>query len=95
MNTIARYAICLSALLLTLSSLAAGQRTAQTPEKQAAAELKKLLDLRARLDKIPFNGEEKEPHKSFIKANKKKIVYNEPAGRWIVQSEAFWNLRDK
>ncbi|MDM7922457.1 MAG: hypothetical protein QUS14_09160, partial [Pyrinomonadaceae bacterium] len=80
---------------LTLSSLAAGQRTAQTPEKRAAAELKKLLDLRARLEKIPFNGEDKEPHKSFIKANEKKIVYNEPAGRWIVQSDAFWALRDK
>ncbi|HMS08010.1 MAG TPA: hypothetical protein PKE66_00895 [Pyrinomonadaceae bacterium] len=83
---------------MLVSALAAGAH-AQTPgkadEAKAKAELKKLLDLRARLEQIPFNGEEREPHKSFIKRNDKKITYNEPAGRWIVRSEMFWELRDK
>ena len=83
---------------MLVSVLAAGAH-AQTPAKadetKAKAELKELLDLRARLEQIPFNGEDKEPHKSFIKRNDKKITYNEPAGRWIVRSEMFWELRDK
>jgi len=83
---------------ILVSAFAAGtyaQTPAKADEAKAKAELKKLLDLRARLEQIPFNGEDKEPHKSFIKQNDKKITYNEPAGRWIVRSEMFWELREK
>lgn len=83
---------------ILVSAFAAGtyaQTPAKADEAKARAEFKALLDLRARLEKIPFNGEDKEPHKSFIKQNDKKITYNEPAGRWIVRSEMFWDLREK
>ena len=86
--------------LFALSASANAQGTAKkaqaaSPEKKAQAELKRLRDLRARLEKIPFNGEEREPHKSFLKANEKSIAYNEPAGRWIVRPEKFWQIRHK
>lgn len=92
--------IAISLFLLAFSLTIVAQRTAQKPagtdrEKQAAAELKSLRDLRARLEKIPFNGEEREPHKSFLKANEKSVTYNEPAGQWIVRSDKFWELREK
>lgn len=81
-------------LLLALSVAALGQQSSGR-EKQAAAELKNLLDLRAKLEKIPFNGEKREPHKSLLKVNEKSVVYNEPAGQWILKSDLFWELRKK
>lgn len=86
--------IALTVFILAISVAAFGQKSPDRA-KQAAADLKRLLDLRAKLEKIPFNSEEKEPHKSFIKANEKSIVYNDPAGQWIVKSELFWDLREK
>ena len=63
--------------------------------KEAAAELKRLTDLQAALAEIPFNGEKTEPHATLIKKHEDEIVYNEPAGQWIVKSEKFWDLAEK
>jgi len=67
----------------------------QDRRKEAEAELKRLTDLRAALGEIPFNGEKTEPHASLIKKHEDEIVYNEPAGQWIVKSEKFWDLAEK
>lgn len=100
MRTNHRSTIFLFVLLLEFSTLAVTQVNAQKPAgpdraKQAAAEFKQLLDLRKRVQMIPVNGEKREPHKSFLKANEKSVVYNDPAGQWILKSDLFWDLRDK
>lgn len=95
-----RITIFLFVLSLFFSACAVVQANAQKPassdrEKQAAAEFKQLLDLRKRVQMIPDNGDKREPHKSFLKANEKSVVYNDPAGQWILRSDLFWDLRDK
>ena len=67
----------------------------QDRRREAEAELKRLTDLQAALGEIPFNGEKTEPHSSLIKKHENEIVYNEPAGQWIVRSAKFWDLAEK
>jgi len=67
----------------------------RTQARTADAEFKRLLRLRDSLAKIPVEKIDRQPHKSFIKANRKDIVYSEPAGQWLVRSDLFWNLRNK
>lgn len=86
--------VALAIFLLAVSVSVFGQESTDR-EKQAAASLKALIDLRAKLQKIPFNSEDEEPHKSFLKPNEKSIVYNEPAGQWILRSDLLWELREK
>jgi hypothetical protein len=47
------------------------------------------------LSEIPFNGDKKEPYASLIKKNEDEIVYNDPAGQWLVRSDKFWELAEK
>lgn len=88
-----------AALVLSCFILASGSISAQAPsrdqEADAALEFKRLRSLQAALEKIPMEKQEKEPHKSFLRKNDKQIVYSEPAGRWYVRSELFWNLHSK
>jgi hypothetical protein len=69
--------------------------TCQDRQKQAEAEFKRLNELSTAFSKIPFDGDKKEPHASLIKKHEDEIVYNEPAGQWIVRSEKFWQLAEK
>ncbi|MGD9588934.1 MAG: hypothetical protein AB7Q37_02285 [Pyrinomonadaceae bacterium] len=62
-------------------------------EKMAKAEYRKLLDLQAALKKIPRERYDREPAKSFFRANEKLITYSEPAAEFYVRSELFWELR--
>lgn len=64
-------------------------------DKSAEIELKRLLALRSALKTIPSGKGETEPYGNFIKAQEKEIVYNEPAGQWLVVSNEFWNLHSK
>ena len=68
------------------------QANGQDRQKQAETEFKRLTDLRTSLGEIPFDGDKKEPHASLIKKHEDEVVYNEPAGQWIVRSEKFWDL---
>jgi hypothetical protein len=69
--------------------------TGEDRANQAAAEFKRLLDLRRDLEEIPFDGAEKEPYKTLLAKNKNDVVYNEPAGQYIVESDRFWELSAK
>ena len=71
------------------------QADGQDRQKQAEAEYERLIELRTALGEIPFGGGEKEPHASLIKKHEDEVVYHEPAGQWIVRSEAFWDLAGK
>lgn len=83
---------------MLVSAFAAGAH-AQTPAKaddaKARAELQELLDLQAKLLRIAREDYEKEPHKSFFKANEAKITYSEPSAEYYVRSELFWALEKK
>jgi hypothetical protein len=68
--------------------------SAQSPAA-AAREYGRLVKLSKDLEKIPADRYDKEPHRSFIKRNKKDIVYSEPAGQWFVRQDRFWDLQKK
>lgn len=83
-------------LISTLILLFAGFGTAQSSVQAAATkEYTRLLDLRKALRKIPFDKQDKEPHRSFLKRNEKDLVYSDPAGEWYVRSDRFWALQKK
>jgi hypothetical protein len=67
-------------------------------EKSDAAaemELKRLVLMRETLRKIPAGRGDEPPYREFLKAHEKSVVYNEPAGEWIVVSNQFWDLHKK
>jgi hypothetical protein len=66
-----------------------------TSDKSAEIELKRLLALRSALKTIPADKRETAPYKDFLKTRQKEIVYNEPAGEWLVVSNEFWDLHNK
>lgn len=83
----------LSIIAFCIGSLAAVAAAQAKPSVQA--EYKRLLALADKLEKIPIEKLDREPHKSFIKKNKKDIVYSDPAGQWFVQADRFWDLAKK
>lgn len=73
-------------LISTAIMLLAGFGTAQSSAQAAATkEYKRLVNLQLALRKIPFNKQDKEPHRSFLKRNENDLVYSEPAGEWYVR----------
>lgn len=64
-------------------------------DKSAEIELKRLLALRSALKTIPADKRGNSPYKDFLKTQEKEIVYNEPAGQWLVVSNEFWDLHNK
>lgn len=80
-----------SAALLLLTSAA----SAQSPAAMAAREYNRLVKLSKDLEKIPADRYDKEPHRSFIRRNRRDIVYSEPAGQWFVRADRFWSLQKK
>jgi hypothetical protein len=66
-----------------------------TSDKSAEIELKRLLALRSALRTIPADKRDASPYSTFIKNREREIVYNEPAGEWLVVSNEFWNLHTK
>lgn len=70
-------------------------RSSGPSQALAASEFKRLVQLSKALEKIPPEKVDREPHKSFIRTNRKDIVYSEPAGQWYVRSDRFWALSEK
>ncbi|MEQ1920969.1 MAG: hypothetical protein ABL952_00540 [Pyrinomonadaceae bacterium] len=84
-----------SIIAICIGSLAAVAAAQGKTAASVQTEYKRLLALADRLEKIPIDKLDREPHKSFIKKNKKDIVYSDPAGQWFVQADRFWNLAKK
>lgn len=61
----------------------------------ADLELKRLFALRAALKKVPVGRGDAAPFRPFLAAHERAVVYNEPAGEWLVASNEFWNLHKK
>ncbi len=70
-------------------------KPAGSAKATAAAEFKRLVLLKTALEKIPMDKLNREPHKSFIRKNRRDIVYSDPAGQWFVRSDRFWDLSAK
>ena len=81
-----------STAILFFTGMGAAQSSAQAA---ATKEYKRLVDLSTALRKIPFNKQDKEPHRSFLKRNENDLVYSDPAGEWYVRSARFWALQKK
>lgn len=58
-------------------------------------ELKRLLVLRSALKGIPPGQANSEPYVGFLKAHSDSVIYNEPAGVFVVASNQFWSLHNK
>lgn len=58
-------------------------------------ELKRLLVLRSALKGIPPGQTNSEPYAGFIRSHADSVIYNEPAGVYVVASNQFWNLHTK
>ena len=74
-----------------------GEFTDKLDQSDASGEfeLKRLLTLRSALKSIPQGESNSEPFSSFTKTHENAIVYNEPAGAYIVASNQFWDLHSK
>lgn len=57
--------------------------------------LKRLFVLRAALDSIPPDKADKSPYKEFLKDNEDEVIFSEPAGRWYIRSNVFWELHSR
>ena len=64
-------------------------------ESAADLELKRLFALRSALRKVPVGRGGAAPFRQFLAAHERAVVYNEPAGEWLVASNEFWNLHKK
>ncbi len=58
-------------------------------------ELKRLLVLRSALKGIPPGQSNSEPYSGFIRSHSDSVIYNEPAGVYVVASNQFWDLHTK
>lgn len=75
--------------------LAAAQKEFKDPSTQADFAFRRLLAIKATLNRIPFEKQTENPFADFLEKNKSEIVYSDPSGKWLVRSELFWALRDK
>src|SRR5687768_2244477 len=69
----------------------------EVTDKTALAwiELARLLAKKQAAQSIPIDQQEQSPFKEWRKANEASLVYNEPAGLWLVRSDLFWSLQKK
>jgi hypothetical protein len=62
---------------------------------QGEIELARLLALKRAVEEIPPEKQEEPQYASWIKSQEEDLVYNEPAGQWIVIPDLFWDLQKK
>lgn len=64
-------------------------------ETRAELELARLQALGNSFTAMPYDQLDRPPYKPWIDSHKGEIVYHEPGGVWLVESEAFWALHDR
>jgi hypothetical protein len=67
----------------------------EVKERQSAAELEfaRLVAMRRALDSLSVEQHHEPPYKNWIDAREESLTYSEPAGRWYVRSQLFWDLQ--
>lgn len=70
--------------------------TAEVANRPTLAELQfaRLLAMKRAAESLPTDKQEQPPYQTWIKANNEAIVYSEPGGQWLLQSELLWRLAD-
>jgi hypothetical protein len=71
--------------------------TREVENRGALAELEmaRLVALARSLAAMPFEHLSEQPYKSWTGEREQEVVYSEPAGRWYVRQELFWDLQRK
>ena len=62
---------------------------------RARIDLYRLQALQRALAAVPPGGANREPYASWLTRYREWAVYNEPAGAWIVSSDAVWRVHDQ
>ena len=62
------------------------------PDATAELELARLMAIKRAAESLPVDKQDQPPYQAWIKANNAAIVYSEPAGQWLVNADAFWEL---
>ncbi|HZS09258.1 MAG TPA: SH3 domain-containing protein [Blastocatellia bacterium] len=66
-----------------------------TPAIAAELELSRLVALRRSVSEIPAMKPAQPSQQAWLRAQERQLLYSEPGGQWIVNSELFWNLQRK
>lgn len=71
--------------------------TSEVTDRATLAELElwRLLAMQKAFEKIPVDKLEQPEYQRFVNAYKASIVYSEPSGSWLVNSDLLWNLQKK
>jgi hypothetical protein len=64
------------------------------PDNRGRLALLWLRSLRWLLASIPFRAAEQQPYRRWLAEHDMLVVYSEPAGEWLVQSDAVWRVHD-
>lgn len=58
-------------------------------------ELSRLLAIGNAVSSIPYDKQQEAPYKAWLAAQGETIGYSEPAGVWLVNATAFWDLEER
>lgn len=61
----------------------------------AELELQSYRVLRKSLEAVPFRQSDRSPYQEWLQREAFRIIYNGPAGEWIVRSESLWDLQKR
>lgn len=66
----------------------------EASEEKTKADLsfKRYNALRCALRSVPSGKSDENPYRDFLQKNDEEIVYNEPAGEWLVRANLLWEL---
>jgi hypothetical protein len=67
---------------------------APTTDQRGRLGLLWLRSLRWLLASIPLRAAEEEPYRNWLAEHEMLVVYSEPAGEWLVQTDAVWRVHD-
>ena len=69
---------------------------ASAGESRARLTLLWLRGIRWLLSSVPFDVTQRlEPYRSWLEAHDDIVVYSEPSGEWLIESELIWRLHDE
>ncbi|HSE97381.1 MAG TPA: SH3 domain-containing protein [Blastocatellia bacterium] len=75
--------------------LTAASSEVEDREAKAELELARLLAIKRALDEIPVQKQQERQYAAWVESLEDEVVYNEPAGQWLVRSDLFWDLQER
>ena len=65
------------------------------PSLAAELELQSYRALRKSLEAVPFRQSGRSPYREWLQSETLRIIYNSPAGAWIIHSASLWDLQKR